>query len=82
MGHLDLHPEARGALLFGGKVDNSEEGTFGDTWLLQRDRWTQIETADPPPLLSHHAAAWDAAGKRVIVFGGSRGVDLLGDSWI
>lgn len=74
-------PVSRATVLFGGKVDNTETGTFGDTWQLARDQWTQLDTAQAPTPRAHHAAVWDAADERIVLFGGSRGFELLGDAW-
>ena len=72
---------SRAAVLFGGKVDNTEGGTFGDTWRLSRDQWTQVDSAQSPPARAHHAATWDAKAERIVLFGGSHGFDVLGDAW-
>lgn len=81
-------------ILYGGY---STDADFGDIWLLDyRDsaapQWSRVDPADSeavgagPGARSGHSAVWDAAGRRMVVYGGTRrtddgGIAFLGDAW-
>jgi hypothetical protein len=43
--------------------------------------WFEQPTATNPPGLAYSAMAYDAASEEVVDFGGSSGVQALGDTW-
>ncbi|MGM0576459.1 MAG: Kelch repeat-containing protein [Myxococcota bacterium] len=66
--------EEQRMLIFGG-YDGSERN---DTWSLSRNGgswdWTEFSpTGTPPSERDGHSAVWDAAGHRMLVFGGNNG---------
>ncbi len=75
-------------VLFGGNTYFSPETGFdrhNDTWEWDGETWTQAMPASAPPRLSEHAMAYDAARGRVVVVGGTTGVnpnhDLVKVTW-
>ncbi len=70
-------------LVYGGYRD--QEGYTSEVWSYRPEdgRWTLREPNGPAPVgRSRHAAAWDAANRRMLIFGGFvGGVDYLGDLW-
>lgn len=76
-------------VLFGGNRalfgDGRETDTFlADTWLLGDRTWRRADVAGPGPR-AEAAIAYDAARRRVVLFGGYRrgpsGTERLGDTW-
>lgn len=70
-------------ILFGGGADDA---AFNDVWVLDlaaTPRWTQLFPAGPsPPGRLNHSAVYDAAGDRMIVFGGcDPALNPIGDTW-
>jgi hypothetical protein len=67
-------------LIFGGY-----NGSFlNDVWALDLagSSWSQLTPSGSPPSPRYaHTAIYDAAGDRMIVFGGYDGVDVLNDVW-
>ncbi len=69
-------------LLFGGQgaID-----PLGDTWLLRQREWFEQDPTHSPSARFGAALAYDAARKRVVLFGGTSvaatGRILLGDTW-
>jgi Galactose oxidase, central domain len=73
--------EAGLLLLFGGATVN---GPTADMWSFDPGigAWTQIAaSAAQPPARDSHAAAWDPAARRMIVFGGSGTNGAMDDLW-
>jgi hypothetical protein len=70
-------------LLFGGSVDE-ETAEFDDTWAydVDRDAWTQIETAGPTARAWHTMAADDETGLVVLFGGGVTRDDYTNEVWI
>lgn len=59
-------------LVFGGSGP-SGSGLLNDLWSYQAasNSWTQLTpSGTPPPARFGHTAVWDAAGNRMLVFGG------------
>lgn len=84
--HGMVYDEERGAVvLFGGNVSTSNviqdalRGLRSDTWEWDGKRWKEIPITGPPAR-DHHAMAYDAGRKRVVLFGGFNGT-YLGDTW-
>ena len=69
-------------ILFGGS--RGEEEVLGDTWLYDpvTNAWTELRPAgDVPPARMDHALVYDAANRRLILFGGWSGVTAFNDTW-
>jgi hypothetical protein len=66
-------------ILFGGW----NNGVLNDTWAYDyaSNSWTNRNPTNPPPVRSSHTLAYDASAGKVILFGGTNDVDLLGDTW-
>jgi hypothetical protein len=76
-----LDPAHRRAILFGGLAGASYKN---DTWVLDLvdSSWTRIVPLDaPPPVRAEHAAIYDAARDRMIIYGGQDASGLLDDVW-
>ena len=79
-------------VLFGGNTAvpplNSAKfkaGQRSDTWEFDGKDWKQVSASPAPPARDHHAMAYDANSKKVILFGGFAGGfedgTYLGDTW-
>ena len=73
-------------MLYGG-LDASDH-TLADTWEFDGQAWRQVPTLDAPqtglsaePGLSEHALAFDHVSGKVLLFGGSDGVQDSGGTW-
>jgi N-acetylneuraminic acid mutarotase len=69
-------------ILFGGS--RGEEHILGDTWLYDpvTNAWTELRpVGDVPPARMDHALVYDAAHRRVLLFGGWSGVTAFNDTW-
>ena len=72
-------PIRKNYVMFGGKT--SDRVPFGDTWLWDGRRWSEVEGDGPPPR-SHHTSVFDPHRGVVVLFGGDGGeVRLLNDTW-
>lgn len=56
-------------------------GATAETWEWDRTSWRQRFPVDAPSARSGHALAYDAARRRVVLFGGSDVTGLLSDTW-
>jgi hypothetical protein len=71
----------RQLLLFGGSSRPATEGGFlGDTWVWTGRTWTRLHPAVSPPARHNADLVYDAAAKKVVLFGGYNG-SYLGDTW-
>lgn len=85
--HTIVYDEARGIIvLFGGNASEGQldlekiiAGIRGDTWEWDGERWKEIPIKGPPAR-DHHAMAYDAERKKVVIFGGFNRA-YLGDTW-
>ena len=68
------------AVLFGGE-SNRGSGYLSDTWTWDGTTWTQRHPATSPPARDGAPMAYDAATSSMVLFGGSNGVVVLGDTW-
>ena len=79
-------------VLFGGNAavpplnsDKFKAGQRDDTWEFDGKHWKQVVTGVAPPKRDHHALAYDADAKKIILFGGFSGGFqdgvYLGDTW-
>jgi len=64
---IAFDPVQQRAVLFGGMDQN--DLPYADAWTFDGVTWTPI--ASGPPSRGYHAMAWDAAGQRVVVHGGT-----------
>lgn len=80
---LAYDPVMDRVLLFGGSVDE-ETAEFDDTWAydVDRDAWTQIETAGPGARAWHSMVADDEVGLVVLFGGGVTRDDYTNEVWI
>jgi hypothetical protein len=71
-------------VLFGGLRQGRPTDALGDTWVLDGDRWRQIETGGPEPR-SGHVMAFGPVRQRTMLFSGSsfdgRVVTNYDDTW-
>jgi hypothetical protein len=44
---------------------------FNDTWVYANDNWTEIDSAEKPPVRQNAAIAYDRVRDRVIIYGGN-----------
>lgn len=76
--------EFKRLVLFGGRTADNE--TLGDTWIyeLTTDSWRQVKSAISPMARLGAAVAYDAARKRIIMFGGFANPQIrnVNDTWI
>jgi hypothetical protein len=56
-------------------------GTTAETWEWDRTSWRQRFPVDAPSARTGHALAYDAARRRVVLFGGSNVTGVLADTW-
>lgn len=57
-------------LVIHGGIDPRDLGRLGDTWVWNGTRWTMVDEKKGPSYLDHHAAAYDIARKKLVIFGG------------
>ncbi len=89
-GHAAVYDAARGrTVVFGGEQATpipiggmaSRGDIFGDLWEYDGVRWVEVDAAGGPSPRSLVAAAYDAARRRMVVFGGDTGDSLLSETW-
>jgi hypothetical protein len=82
--HLAFDGRAGGVVLFGGLGLAKPAAALGDTWVLDGDRWRQVETVGPARR-SGHVMAFDPVRQRTMLFGGGafdgRVVTSYDDTW-
>lgn len=68
------------AVLFGG--DDTGAARLDDTWIYDHGEWTQLYPATIPPFRTNirNGMAYDAARRRIVLFGGL-GNGYLNDTW-
>jgi M6 family metalloprotease-like protein len=69
------------AILYGGVWDIT---VSAETWLWNGSRWTLLQPANSPGLLSGHAMAFDEARGQIVLFGGVSGETngLVDQTWV
>ncbi|HSP34475.1 MAG TPA: kelch repeat-containing protein [Thermoanaerobaculia bacterium] len=74
--HVMVYDATRARIIvFGGRVGGGNTATdLNDTWAFADNQWTQITTADSPPIRAFSGAAYDRVRDRVVLFGGSNTV--------
>jgi hypothetical protein len=85
--HHSMVPDPSGdrLLVFGGTQGSSYPTYFGDTWALDvhGDHWSKLDVSGHAPAArSAHAAAFDDAGRRMFVNGGTGVGGPMGDTWM
>ncbi|WP_438031795.1 Kelch repeat-containing protein [Sorangium sp. So ce204] len=54
---------------------------WGETWAWDGTDWTRLTPASSPPVRFGHAMAYDAARRRIVLFGGEFADQARGDTW-
>lgn len=68
------------AVLYGGNAASLIPIEMADTWEWDGIAWYQIPVAGPPAR-THHALVYDAARKRIVMFGGISTGEPRNDTW-
>lgn len=72
-------------VLFGGLLGSSDRAESYDarvwTYDVDTNRWTEFETAAGPASRFSQALAYDDESDRIVLFGGSTGGGMAGDTW-
>jgi len=69
-------------LLFGGQNgDDLGEGVLGDTWEYDGKAWTQVQTAVSPSARTFVKMVYDLGRRRMVLFGGYNGAQMVNDTW-
>ena len=82
-GHSGVYDSARNRLV----IHGGQSGIVfrNDVWALAlggSPAWTQVTpTGGPPALRSRHSAIYDTVRDRMVVFGGTDGIDSWNDTW-
>jgi N-acetylneuraminic acid mutarotase len=78
---LFYDPVGGRVVLFGGGTDTTD---YGDTWSYDAtvNKWTELAPkGEQPEARSWPALAYDAAGRKALLFGGATMVGALNDTW-
>lgn len=71
--------------IFGGigrKSDNDRIQRYGDMWVFDGTRWSEVKPASSPGPRYGAQAEWDPSRERVVMFGGKSGEEIyLGEEW-
>lgn len=79
--HVMAHdPWAGATVLFGG-IRWPAGRLLSDTWELRDGRWERVRCWRSPSARQRAAVAYDEAGRRAVLFGGSGRFRLYGDTW-
>ena len=70
--------ERRDLITFGGRTNDGADSS--ETWRWNGTSWSRVSAAGPSAR-NGAAMIWDAARKRILLFGGVRGQQPLGDTW-
>ena len=69
-------------VLFGGQNGfDFGQGVLGDTWEYDGTAWTQLQPAASPPARTFVKMVYDSNRRRMIVFGGYNGTQMVNDTW-
>jgi N-acetylneuraminic acid mutarotase len=76
------------AILFGGQVHN--QSTTNNHWFsneiwaynYDRNEWSELNGSNRPEPRYRHTMTYDTFGQQALLFGGSNGDSVLGDTWI
>src|SRR5215211_342087 len=86
-------PSSNRLILFGGRAcpGGSPAGSLNDVWIMTNangtggtPQWLALSTAGLPTARNNHSAVYDAAGDRMIIFGGCMFgcTPTLNDVWV
>jgi hypothetical protein len=75
------NPAAHTAFIFGGHEATWTDNSWELTLTVGSETWSKISFPNTPDARSHHAAGYDAANGRVVIFGGISGVTFRKDTW-
>jgi hypothetical protein len=64
----------------GGRVWS--ERNLGDTWIFDGENWQELHPSTSPPPREGACMIYDAMNGQVVIFGGRRDNEYLGDTWI
>lgn len=67
-------------ILFGGELAGTPASFSAETWEWDGTTWSLRVAATTPPARAHHTLVYDAARRRVVMFGGTNGTELA-DTW-
>ncbi len=75
-------PVRQAVVMFGGATDaTGNSAAFADTWTWDGQAWTQLTIASSPTGRFQPEMAWDAARKRLVMFGGRLSGLSFADAW-
>lgn len=85
-GHTMVTDDVGGVtILFGGTIDPGTSTYANDVWTFDGSTWTEQASVNPPPARKGHAAVFDSARGKMVIFGGSAHVAgstvSLNDTW-
>ncbi len=69
-GHAMAYDEARGQIVLFGGISGDTYAATNQTWIWDGTNWKHMQPAANPPAYYGHAMAYDAASKKVVLFGG------------
>ncbi|TET32994.1 MAG: hypothetical protein E3J72_18195 [Planctomycetota bacterium] len=75
------NPAAHTAFIFGGIEATWTDNSWKLTLTVGSETWSEISFPNTPNARSHHAAGYDAANSRVVIFGGINGPFVKKDTW-
>src|SRR5271157_3722370 len=80
--HVMVYDSARGEIVMFGGASNTMGSQLNDTWVWNGTDWIQRSPVHSPPIRANAAAAFDAAAKQVVLFGGTNLTGSLNDTWV
>jgi M6 family metalloprotease-like protein len=79
--HAMAYDEARGQIVLFGGIGGNVPVYSDQTWIWDGNNWRQMHPAVSPPARCNHAMAYDAASRKVVLFGGDGGWGETNDTW-
>ena len=78
---LACESDSSGVILFGGA---GSSGYLNDTWAYDYDSnaWANRNPPNPPPARGYHALAFNWGERKIVLFGGWNGGNVLNDTWV
>jgi hypothetical protein len=77
--------ELGGCLLHGGSKDDNAQVSYGESWLLKDQKWTQLAPSMTTPVRDDHGMAYHQIARRMVLldgFGSARGMLVReGEQW-
>jgi hypothetical protein len=79
--HAMAYDPTRGVVILFGGSDGTQ--ALNDTWQWDTERWIKLCTKDcsPPSARFDHALTYDSARQRIVLYGGTDGLNELDDLW-